>query len=297
MRRQKLALIYIIAAGILWGCIGLFVRKLNALGISSMEIVELRAIVTAILMFVYLLITDRKALKIKLKDLWCFIGTGILSVNFFNYCYFKTIQLASLSIAAVLLYTAPAIVMVLSFFLFKEKFTFRKVIALILTFIGCVFVTGGFGSGVVMTPISILTGLGAGFGYALYSIFSRYALERGYSTFTITFYTFFIAAIGSFFLADSAKVFNVLSSGVVNIVISVGFGIVSTVLPYLFYTAGLKEVENGKASIIVSIEPVTATVLGLIIFGEPLTVSGVVGIVLVITTLVICNVNGKKESK
>ena len=289
-----LSLIFIIAAGILWGCIGLFVRTLNGWGISSMEIVQLRGIVTTILMFIVLLIKDKNALKIKLKDIWCFVGTGVLSVLFFNFCYFKTIELASLSIAAVLLYTSPAFVMVMSFFLFKEKFSSLKVVSLVLTFVGCVFVTGGIGSGVVMTPISILTGLGAGFGYALYSIFSRYALQRGYDSFTITFYTFLMSALGSLFLADTAKVISVASKSISCILISVGFGIVSTVLPYLFYTAGLKNVENSKAAIIVSIEPVTATVLGLLVFKESLSISNIIGIVLVLTAVTICNIEPKK---
>lgn len=295
MGKKNLAVIYIIAAGVLWGCIGLFVRTMNSWGISSMELVALRSFVTAIIMFFVLLIKDRKLLKIKLKHLWCFIGTGILSVNFFNFCYFKTITLASLSVAAVLLYTAPAIVMVLSFFLFREKFTKRKVISLVMTFVGCAFVTGLIGSKVSMTPMSILTGLGAGLGYALYSIFSRYAIERGYGSFTITFYTFLIAAIGSLFISDAKSVVQAATVSPKCILISVGFGIVSTVLPYLFYTAGLKEVENGKASIIVSVEPVTATILGLIVFSEPFTFNGIIGIVLVIAALVICNVEGKKN--
>lgn len=293
MSKKNISFVFIVLAGVLWGCIGLFVRTINAWGIASMELVSLRAIVTAVVMFFVLLIKDKSLLKIKLKDLWCFIGTGIFSVIFFNFCYFKTITLSSLSVAAVLLYTAPTFVMVMSYFLFKEKFTSRKVIALVITLVGCLFVTGVFSSSISMTPLSVLTGLGAGFGYALYSIFSRYAIERGYGSFTITFYTFLIAAVGSLFIANMSIVSNTLFVDPLRIVISVGFGIVSTILPYLFYTAGLKEVENGKASIIVSIEPVTATILGLIVFGESLTVSGVIGIVLVIAALVICNVEEK----
>lgn len=295
MGKNKLSVLLILIAGILWGCIGLFVRSLNSWGISSMEIVELRAFVTAIAMLIVLLIYDRSLLKIKLKDFWCFIGTGILSILFFNFCYFKAIELASLSVAAVLLYTAPAIVMVLSFFLFKEKFNKRKIVSLVMTFVGCVFVTGFVGSDKPLSFGSILVGLGAGLGYALYSIFSRYALERGYSTFTITFYTFFIASIGALFISDTKLVISTISVDIVRVVVAVAFGIVSTVLPYLCYTLGLKNVENGKASIIASIEPVTATILGIIIFSEPITFTGILGVVLVIVALVICNVSPKKS--
>lgn len=277
-----LAVICVLLAGILWGCIGLFVRPLNDLGLHSMDVVGLRAFVTAVLLLIILLIIDKKSLKIKLKDIWCFIGTGLLSIVFFNFCYFRTIENASMSVASVLLYTAPAIVMVLSKLLFGEKFTVSKIIALVLTFVGCVFVTGIIGSGDVLSVKSICTGLGAGFGYALYSIFGRYASNRGYNTYTITFYTFLFAGLGCIFLSDISNISDVLLDSPKNMCLGIAFGIVSTILPYLLYTKGLKNMENGKASIIASIEPVTATLLGTVVFDESLSLGGLLGMILIL---------------
>lgn len=293
---KKFAPILILIAGVLWGSMGLFVRTLNAQGLASMEIVGLRATVTVVALFLFLLLFDRKLFKICWKDLWCFLGTGICSIVFFNFCYFKAITLTSLSVAAILLYTAPAIVMVLSYFLFQEKLTKRKLLALVMTFVGCVLVTGILTETGNVTAGGILVGLGAGLGYALYSIFSRYALERGYTSLTITFYTFLIAAIGSFLFADMGKVARVAMNGGGNLFFCLAFGVLCTVVPYLTYTLGLQYVENGKASIIASVEPVTATLLGAVLFHEKLTVSGVLGIVLVLAALMICN-NKEREKE
>lgn len=106
----NLSVVFVLAAGSLWGLMGLLVRSLSAADLSSMEICFIRAGITFLSMLTGLLLIDRKALKIKLKDIWCFVGTGAFSVAFFNYCYFKTMTLTSLSAAAVLLYTAPAFV-------------------------------------------------------------------------------------------------------------------------------------------------------------------------------------------
>lgn len=114
-------------AGILWGSMGLFVRTLNAKGLESMDIVALRAIVTAVSLFLFLLAYNRKLLRIRIKDAWCFLGSGICSILFFNYCYFKAIMMTSLSVAAVLLYTAPAIVMILSYFFVWRKVYKKKI--------------------------------------------------------------------------------------------------------------------------------------------------------------------------
>lgn len=289
---RKLASLFIILAGILWGSMGLFVRTLNAKGLESMDIVALRAIVTAVSLFFFLLFFDRGLLRIRIKDIWCFLGTGICSIVFFNYCYFKAIMMTSLSVAAVLLYTAPAIVMVLSFFLFGEKFTKRKLLSLIMTFAGCVLVTGVIGKSANLSEDGLLAGLGAGLGYALYSIFGRYALERGYHSLTIIFYTFLIATAGIIVLSDIHTVVKVVTAETPMLFFAIAFGVLCTVIPYLTYTIGLKYIENSKASIIASIEPVTATLLGVLLFHETLTIEGIFGTILVLGALVVCREKG-----
>lgn len=286
---KKLSFFLILTAGILWGSMGIFVRVLTAQSLGSMEIVTLRAIFTASLLFIWLFLWKRELLKIKWKDLWCFLGTGLCSIVFFNFCYFRSITLTSMSVAAVLLYTAPAIVMVISRFLFQEAFTDRKILAIIMTFLGCVCVSGIFEESSSLSLQGFLVGLGAGLGYALYSIFSRFALERGYQSLTITFYTFLFAAVGTMFLSDRTAVFHTVLKNPGMFLFSIIFALVCTIIPYLTYTAGLQHVENGQAAVIASVEPVAATVLGMVIYQETLTCSGVLGIVLVLGGIVICN--------
>lgn len=290
LRMKKIrSFIYILLSGMLWGCMGLFVRVLNKQGIASMDIVFLRAIVTAVAMVIFLFIFHRRMVKIHWKDFWCFLGTGIASITFFNFCYFKAIMMTSLSVAAVLLYTAPAIVMILSYILFHEAFTVRKVIAIVMTFFGCMLVTGMLGQQQAITTTGLLYGLGAGLGYAFYSIFSRYALEKGYHSLTITCYTFIVTTVVSVFFTDVPKVSMVVFSSPSYVMLTVALGVICTVAPYLLYTLGLQEVDNSHAAIIASIEPVTATVLGFVVFGEDITVVKMMGMILVLGGMVVCN--------
>ena len=280
----------ILIAGILWGCMGLFVRPLNEMGLTSWDIVFLRALLTSVFMLILIFIKDKNLFKIKLRDLWCFAGTGLLSIVFFNLCYFKEITITSLSVAAILLYTAPAFVMVISAFCFKERLTIRKGIALVLSFVGLIFVTGVFsGSSGRLDFSSIIIGLGAGLSYALYSIFSRFALERGYESYTISFYTFVFASLATLFFARPLNVARVVSGSWGSMGLALVFVIVSTVVPYITYTLGLKSVENGQASIIASVEPVVATLNGILWFNEKMTWSVVVGIAFVLAGIVISN--------
>ena len=287
----------ILLAGILWGCMGLFVRPLNEKGLSSWDIVFLRAVLTSLIMALVLLIKDKKLFRIRLRDLWCFAGTGLLSIVFFNLCYFKEITITSLSVAAILLYTAPAFVMLISAVCFKERLTIKKVIALVLSFTGLIFVTGLFGgSGVErLTFTKLVIGLGAGLGYALYSIFSRYAIERGYESYTISFYTFVFATLATVFFAKPGNVVAAVTESAGSVFLAIAFVLVSTVIPYITYTLGLKSVENGQASIIASVEPVVATLNGIIWFHEKMSWSVVLGIVLVLGGIIISNTSQKKE--
>lgn len=285
--------IYVLIAGIMWGLIGLFVRNLAKYDIPSMCIVFIRSFAGTILMALFLVIYDVSLFRIKLKDLWCFIGTGILSLTFFNLCYFTTMTLTSLSVSAILLYTAPSIVMFLSFFIFKERLNARKIIAVVLAFIGCVLVTGVIGSSSKVPGFAILTGLGAGFGYALYSIFARFALNKGYHSFTVTFYTLFMSVVGSVAFFDSDITFRIISDKPSTIGFMLLFGLISTTLPYIFYTLGLNGMESGKASIIASIEPVTATLVGVIVFHEGMTIMGMIGALVVLASIVIVNTTPK----
>ena len=286
---NKIGPYLVLIAGILWGMIGLFVRKLNGFGFNSMDIVALRAVTTSILLGAFLFFYDKSKLKIRLKDIWCFIGTGVFSIVFFNFCYFKAITLTSLSVAAILLYTAPAIVMILSAILFREKITKIKVISLVLTFVGCVLVTGMVSGGDALNAQGILVGLGAGFGYALYSIFSRFALDRGYHSLTISLYTFVFAMFATIPLADYKGISSICSKDYKTILFCLLFGLISTVLPYIAYTSGLQKMENSKASIIASIEPVTATLLGVAFYHESLSILEILGVILVLGAITMNN--------
>lgn len=292
MKPSGKGVIFILAAGLLWGTIGIFVRSLNELGLEAMQIVFIRALITAVVLLVGVLIYDRRLLKIRLRDLWCFIGTAILSILFFYYFYFVTIEKASLAAAAVLLYTAPIFVMLMSLVLFREKLTGKKVSACIMAFAGCALVAGIFDGGSRLSPAALATGLLSGFGYALYSIFSRFALNRGYSSVTITVYTFLIACLCMLPFADYPAVAGALSVDAGTTVLSsLGLAIFVTVIPYLLYTAGLAAVASSKASIMASVEPVMACVVSVAVFREPMSVSGAVGILLVIGAIILLNIN------
>ncbi len=281
--------IAIILAGTLWGSMGLFTRVLTGYGLTPPDLIIVRVGISAVLFFATILIKDPGAVKVKPSDFWCFIGSGIISLMFFTYCYFNAQQMMSLAAAAILLYLAPAIVMVLSAILFKEPITKTKIAALVLALIGCALVSGVLGHSVALTPKGLLYGLGSAVGYALYSIFARFAINKGYSSTTINAYSCALAAIGAAVIFRPAGFFARVTQSPAVIVWCVIASIVTCYLPYALYTYGLTGVENGKASVMASVEPVVAGIIGVVIFNETPTLASIIGTLLVLVAIVMLN--------
>lgn len=285
---EKKATLYILISASLWGCIGLFLKLITAAGLTSMEGVALRSVVSVVLYGLFLFVTDRDKLKIDPRHWYYFFGTGVCSLVFFNWCYFNTISQSSLSVAAVLLYTSPVFVSLLSALLFHEKLTGLKLGALALTFGGCVLVTGLLPlGGQSVSQSTILFGLGAGFGYALYSILGKYALAK-YPSSTVTFYTFLFAALFSLPISGLHRDLALLTDWR-TIVGGLGISILCCILPYLLYTEGLDHVEAGKAAILATAEPFVAAILGICVFHEALTPFKLLGMAAIFGAILLLN--------
>ena len=286
--------ILIIIAGLFWGSMGIFVRHLNDLGFSSIQVACLRLTTAGILFALILLIKDRKGFKIAARDIPLFLALGLVSILFFTCCYFTAIRLMTMSTAAILLYTSPIWVMILAIIFLKEKFTIQKLIALILAFAGCVLVSG-FGGKV--TVVGILVGLGSGLGYGLYSIFGTFALKK-YSPYTVTCYTFLIAGLGSVFVANPVDLVSKISA-VENKPALFGFvlltSVVTAVIPFLLYTLGLNMTTAGKAAVLATVEPAAATLFGFFVMKETVGPVAIVGILLVFAAIAVLSLR-KKEA-
>ena len=287
-----MGIVFILLSAICWGVIGLFTRPLFAMGFTPIQLAAARALVGGLCAILFCLIKNPKLLRIRLKDGWIFIGTGLVSFTFMTVFYYMTQQICSLSTAAVLLYTSPIFVTVLSAVFFKERLTLVKGIALLLAAVGCVLVSGVGADSFTLT--GFLTGIGSGLAYALYSIFSRVGLRR-YAPMTITAYTFLVAFFVTGPLCDPLEAGRLIDDHPEALLYMLGLGTVAAFIPFFFYTKGMETVATGKAAIIVTLEPVVASVLGFLAFHETVTAWGFTGILLVLGAVLILNIGGKRN--
>ena len=289
-KKKRNSYILVILAGFFWGLIGLLFRLLEAAGITSLEGMLMRLGFAALIVGAFLTVRDRGAFRIRLKDLWCLCGAGISCLAMFA-CYFKALTYTTLAVAGVLLYTAPAFVVLFSAVLFKEKITARKVVALAAIFGGCLCCGGVLGGAQSLTAAGFFIGVASGVAYSLYTIFSRFSTQRGYSAYTITFYAMAFGTLGALFIVDLPGLAVKMTPSVLLLGLAIGF--FCSALPYLLYTTGMRGIENGEAAMLATVEPVVAALVGVVLLGEAMTFGIAFGVVLVILGIIVMNARRK----
>ncbi|MEI0566477.1 DMT family transporter [Brachyspira pulli] len=294
---KKIMPIFPILAGILWGATGIFIRKSMALGMNSITVISSKVSIASIIMIIFITIYNKSLLKIKLKDIYIFISAALLGMFAVNVFFNESVHLLSLSLAAVLLSLSPIFVLIMSYFLYKEKITTIKIISMILAFLGCVLVSNVLSSKINLSFRGIISGLLAAFFYALYSIISKKALQKGYHSLTITLYAFIFISIIIAPFTNWELIINLVKNDPINIsVFMIMHSVLVLIMPYVFYTISFSFMDAGKASILASCEPIASTIFGIIFFNEIPNIPSIIGIALTVTALTLLSMPSKRKS-
>lgn len=290
---KKISALLIILSGILWGLMGVFSNALNSIGFTSIQGSAIRIILCALM----LTAINFKYLKIEFKDIWKFALIGIFSILTMSTTYFESIRRSSLTLASILLYTAPVMVMVMSAVFYKEKITPKKLLCLVGAIVGIIMISG-IDSKVKLSKAGLMYGLLSAFSYALYSIIGKMILKK-YSPVTVSTYAFIFASIGVLFICNIPQIVKIScnSAGVFyTFAIMAGCALVTAAIPYTLYTLGLKYVPAGTASVLACVEPLTATVIGISFYGDKLGIISFIGIILIFMAVGFLSFSNKKES-
>jgi drug/metabolite transporter (DMT)-like permease len=224
-------------------------------------------------------------LRIAGRDALFFIAFGLFGIAAFYIVYITAIDLAGVSVAVVLLYTAPAWVAVISAIFLSEKLTPRKLAAVTLAMVGCALVARVYDlHGLELNRLGILAGLGAGLTYALYSVFNKAGVRR-YDGWTVLAYGLLAGCV---FLAPLQSpgllVAALRQPGAVAWLLVLALG--PTLGSGLAFNAGLRYVAVSSASVVATLEPVIASLLAFMFLGERLDPGQLLGGALILIAVV-----------
>ncbi len=289
-------LLMVSCAGICWATTGLFGTFLFNEGVDPINIASARNTLATLLFLGFLLTAHRDKLIVGKKQLALLAMGGLTGIAIFNVFYLSAIDLAGMSTAVILLYTAPVFAVIMSRLFLGELLTGLKVAALVIAFSGVVLVVEAFNiMALIHEPQAALMGLGAGFFFATLSVFGKYLTGTSHRL-TTSFYLIFT---GSIFLAlirpPWLGIMEVLNYPHL-IAAFIALVIISTFASHFLYIYGLSYLEAGKASIAVAIEPPAALFLAFIFLGERLSIIQYFGVALVLTAVIMLKIRLGKSA-
>ena len=223
-----------------------------------------------------------------------FIGNGIALFTT-AFLYYTTMKMTSVATAVVLMYTMPIIVMLFSVFFLGERMTGMKFIATAVMMVGCVLVSGVIG-GLKINVLGIRLGLLSGITYSTYSILSKIAFKKGSSPISASLYGFLFMSIIAISICSPADMITKVTSPKIAILL-ISLGVVTFVIPYFLYTLSLKYLPAGTASALSIVEPMAATVFGILFLHEIPTVLSGIGIILIILAVFLLGVAESNQDK
>ncbi len=282
---QTKGYLMIFIAGTLWSTIGVFIKILQGLGAESGTIAFLRIATGVIpLGLVLLFMGGTRLFRIDKKGLAVCMAIGFLSQALFNIAYAEAVVHVGMATGAVLLYTSPIFVSIMSVIFFKEKMTLLKVSAIAINIAGCVLtVTGGNFSAVQFSVYGVGMGVLAGFCYSLMTILGT--VTSSYNPLTIMFYGF---AFGALALSIFSEPWGNLSEAASPALLLAGllYALIPTIGAYFFYMKGLAHhLETSKVPVVASVETVFAALIGILAFEESMNVVKFIGVVLVVVSI------------
>lgn len=262
----------------IFGTIALFVRNIP---LASGEVALYRAVLAAMLIAVYLLVTKQRIPFEKIKKeipylLFSGIAMGINWILLFEAYKYTTVSVATLSY-----YFAPVIVTVVCPILFREKMTVKQILCFVMSTVGLVLITGiGDMSGGSNHLVGILFGLGAAVFYAAVVLLNKFIKNVDGIHRTFLQFLAAIVILVPYVLATSGINLNVLDGNGWGCLLIVG--LVHTGITYCLYFSSLKELPGQKAAILSYIDPLVAVLVSVVLLGEQMTLMQVLGGMLIL---------------
>lgn len=273
MNSTKTARWMLVASMAIFGTLAPFVRNIP---VSSGELALYRAVLAALLISSYLLITRQKInFKAIGRELPLLLFSGMaMGINWI--LLFEAYKYTTVSVATLSYYFAPVIVTVVCPFLFREKLTGKQFLCFTMSTVGLALVIGitNLGRG-GNDLLGIAFGLGAAVFYAAVILVNKFI--KGVAGIHRTFLQFLAAIVilvPYVALSGGVSLGNLNMTGWVCLLI---VGLVHTGITYCLYFSSLKELPGQQAAILSYIDPLVAIVIGVLVLGEPLTLPQLIG--------------------
>lgn len=292
MKKTVNGLIYIIISSISFGIIPLLAKLAYNQGVDTFSVLTLRFIFASIFLLIYLLY-KKISLKLNVKQVLLIILLGFIGYSGTVVCSFVAYNYISVGLVTMILYLYPAIVTVLSFFIYKEKLQSKKIISLMMSLIGILLLIGGVNTR--LNPLGVFYSLLASICYSIYVIGLCHSEVKKLNTFVMTFYVSLVSIFSAVGLGLYTGQLN-FKVNLYSIICIVLLALISTVFALMAFIKGVKIVGPSKASICSNLEPIVSMASGYFILNQKVYINQIIGSAFVIGAILILSINIKRSS-
>lgn len=264
-----------------YGLIPLFALPLLKEGIRYDSILFYRFLCAALLLGLLLLI-KKESFRIKKEELLPLVILGLLfalSAQFLFWAY----SYLSIGIASTLLFLYPVFVAILMAVLFKEKISFISQVAIIIAFLGILLLSKNDG-GKNVNVLGIVLILSSAISYALYIIVVNKSRVQQMSGNKLTFYALFFSSIFFLFKSQLTGGLQPLQDAT-SIARIFALAFLPTVISCVAMVYSIRYVGSTTTAVLGALEPVTAVIIGIIVFNETFTPNLAIGILFIIVAV------------
>ena len=263
-----------------WGTSGIFVRFVTASSeISALALAFWRDVTTFTVLLAGLCILRPSQLRIQRRDLTWLMGLGA-SLGTFHVFWNLAVMLNGAAVATVQQAAMPAIVAIVAWLIWREPLTARKVLAIVLTFVGTVLVSGISVLGEAnLSLVGFFVGLGTPLTYAGWNLFGKRARRECSHLTTLTYGFGFAALVLLPFQFFTPQPWPVSATTMLSFAGLIGF---ATILPFFVYTFALGKLEASVATILAMAEIPIVAFYAYVLLDERMTADQGIGALLVV---------------
>lgn len=283
-------LFFALIASISWGYIGIPSRTLQSINLNSCSIAFFRTSIATILFLILIIRKNINYFRIDCKGLLECFTYGIIAICGSFVTYNLAIEHISIALATMLMFMSPLWVLIISHFLFKEKFTSKKILSMILTLSGCFIICGLYTpNNVSINTVGMIYAIICSFSFASQTILSKIAVKK-YNQNTFLFYSFLFSSLVLLpFINIKSTISTIIYTNNFLFIIKdiLILGIINTFVASSAYTKSINFITANAASVIVTFQLVIASLLAFFILGESLSFTQIIGMCLIILSILL----------
>lgn len=290
---RRAAVIAALVSAACFGTLAILGRLMYARGAEPLQVLVWRFALAALLLGAFTAVARPGALRVSPRVLGSLAAASVFGYGAASLCFFFALDHADASVVAILLYTYPALVVLFELVVARALPTPGRLAAVALTFLGCVLVVDPFGGSLRVEPLGIVLGLGAGVGYASFSLLSQNVMKQT-SRLVLMVYLFAFTALlaGAAALVTGSSVSASAWPTEVWLLLAV-LVLVPTFAAVVLYLRAVRILGASQAAILSTFEPVFTVALAVIILGEHLSPAQWAGATAVLAGVLIAEKAGR----